>query len=97
MNALDERHCGAFIDAACAADDAVGKDTDVLRVLVEENDDVLLFRKVLRDEDGKMWLICSSIQRNSNFIQAKGFETFRDYVTNCLRRAVSTGPDESER
>lgn len=51
MDILDEVDSRAFIDSSLTADDAVGKDAEILVVLVEEDYDPGVIVDLLRDED----------------------------------------------
>jgi hypothetical protein len=66
LEVFDEIDSRAHIDSSFAADDTVGEDSEVLIVLVEEDDDPLLSLEVGGHEDGEVWFIFFPVERKTD-------------------------------
>jgi hypothetical protein len=78
---LDEIDSGARVDAASAANDSVGKDTQVLSMLVEEDNNALLLGDLVRDKDRDVRLILFGAEGKADGVKAKVVESLKDFIS----------------
>lgn len=84
MDILDEIDGRTLVDSSLTTDDSVSGDSEVLSVLVEEDDDVLLGREVGGDEYGEVRFISCCTKGKTDILKAETGEAFVDFSADCF-------------
>jgi hypothetical protein len=88
LDSFDEVDSRAFINPSPASNNTMSKDSKILAVFVEEDDNTLLCGKIRGDENGKIRFIGSGAEREKYLLKAERFEAIRDDFADSTCRII---------
>ena len=84
IDGLDDRGHAAFVDAAHAANHAMGEDTELLLTLAEDDNDAGLRLDVLAHKDGDMRVRSLGAKRQDDLLQTLGLKALVNKTLDSL-------------